>query len=239
MNSCKITIGNDDSYNYYNDFQTDVYTVEHEEMEALVDVAFNDNIQKTKKLSFNKTIDVQIGRYMKEGSFKGCLTVNFKATHGLKDWIINALCFGFRRHAGYAMEIKKYKADLLNEILFQVHHPENDIILIAGRSKGAAEALMLCDSILTYTENFGISRVAVGAFAPPMCMSKSEGQKKAKRIGMANIYTVIHRADIVPKLFPWFHHVPGYMIEFGEKKRIPSVKVHEKVTTDRSVYDFL
>lgn len=240
MSSCKIIIGHDDSYNYYDDFiNNEIYAEEKEEVNALVDVAFNDNIEKTKKVSYNKTIDVQFGRYKKFGSnLDGCLTINLKASYGWRDWLINFLCFGIKYHFGYKHEIHKYAAQFTNDLIQQMKHDEKSPVIITGRSKGAGEALMICDAIYQVVKVFGVHRVIVGAFAPPKCMSKSVGRDRAESIGMANIYTFIHRSDIVPKVLPWFSHVPCYMIKFGEKGERP-FKTHIKVTTDRSVYDFL
>jgi len=215
------------------------YKEEREEVKVLVDVAFNDNIKKIKKLSYNKTIDVQIGRYLVAGDYYGAITVNLKPSHGWRDWLINVLCFGIRWHFGYKHEIQKYSEDLMNEILDVIHPGCGDKkIIIAGRSKGAAEALMLSKSVFDIVKRKGIQHMIVGAFAPPKAMSKKQGDNIASNVGMANIYTFIHRSDIVPKLLPWFHHVPGYRIKFGDKGKNP-FKTHHIVTTDRSVYDEL
>ena len=215
------------------------YKEERNDVQTLVDVAFNDNIKKIKKLSFNKTIDVQIGRYLVEGDHYGAITVNFKATHGWRDWLINALCFGIRWHFGYKHEIQKYSEQLMNEILDVLHPGCGDKeIILTGRSKGAAEALMLSKSIFDIVKHKGIQRMVVGAFAPPKSMSAKQGNKIAETVGMKNIYTFIHRSDIVPKIFFWFGIVPSYGIVFGKKGENP-IKTHIKVTTDRSVYDEL
>lgn len=216
----------------------DTYKEERDDVRTLVDVAFNDNIKKLKKLSFNKTIDVQIGRYLgTDGNHYGALTVNFKPTHGLRDWIINALCFGFNMHFGYNKEIQKYSISLVNEIL-DVITPDDKEIILTGRSKGAAEALMLSKPILDIVKHKGIQHMIVGAFAPPKSVSKKLGNKISETVGIANIYTFIHRSDIVPKIFFWFGIVPSYGIIFGNKGENP-IKTHEKVTTVRSVYDNL
>lgn len=216
----------------------DSYEEERNDVKTLVDVAFNDKVYKLKKLSYNKTIDVQIGRYLgTDGDHYGAITVNFKATYGWRDWLINALCFGIRWHFGYKKEIQKYSEQLVNEILDIIGPDDTDIIL-TGRSKGAAEALMMSKSILDIVRRKGIQHMIVGAFAPPKAMSKKQGDSIALNVGIANIYTFIHRSDIVPKIFFWFHHVPGYRIRFGNKGENP-IKTHIRVTTDRSVYDEL
>lgn len=215
----------------------DTYKEEREDVKVLVDVAFNDNIKKIKKLSYNKTIDVQIGRYLVAGDHYGAITVNFKPTHGWRDWIVNALCFGIKRHFGYMHEIRKYFVDLMNEILDIMNDGDKEII-ITGRSKGAAEALMISQPVYKVLKKKGIEHILVGAFAPPKSVSKKVGDEIAESIGIANIYTFIHRSDIVPKIFFWFGIVPSYGIIFGNKGENP-IKTHEIVTTDRSVYDKL
>ena len=216
---------------------SDSYKEEREDVKTLVDVAFNDNIKKIKKLSYNKTIDVQIGRYLIAGDHYGAITVNFKPTHGWRDWLINILCFGINMHFGYKKEIQKYSIYLVNEILDVITDDDKQIIF-TGRSKGAAEALMLSKPIVDILKKKGIQRMLVGAFAPPKSVSKRLGEKIAESIGIANIYTFIHRSDIVPKIFFWFGIVPSYGIVFGNKGENP-FKTHHIVTTDRSVYDNL
>lgn len=216
---------------------SDSYKEERNDVKTLVDIAFNDNIYKLKKLSYNKTIDVQIGRYLVAGDHYGAITVNFKPTHGWRDWIINALCFGFKWHHGYISEIRKYSIDLVNEILDIIGDDDKEIIF-AGRSKGAAEALMLSKTVVEIVQKKGIQHMLVGAFAPPKSVSKKLGNKIAESVGIANIYTFIHRSDIVPKIFFWFGIVPSYGIMFGNKGENP-FKTHHIVTTDRSVYDNL
>lgn len=232
-----ITYGNYESECTPAFLNFDTYKEERDDVKTLVDVAFNDNIKKYEKLSFNKTIDVQIGRYTGEGPHKGAITVNFKPTHGWRDWLINVLCFGIRWHFGYRYEIHKYSETLINIILNHLGNDDKEIIL-TGRSKGAAEALMLSKSVFDIVKRKGIQHMIVGAFAPPKSMSAKQGDKIASNVGIANIYTFIHRSDIVPKLLPWFHHVPGYRIKFGNRFENP-LKTHHIVTTDRSVYDEL
>lgn len=215
----------------------DTYKEEREDVKVLVDVAFNDNIKKLKKLSYNKTIDVQIGRYLIAGDHYGAITVNFKPTHGWRDWLINIMCFGLRWHHGYISEIRKYSIDLVNELLDIVNDGDKEIIF-TGRSKGAAEALMLSKSVFDILKRKGFEHMLVGAFAPPKSVSTKEGDDIAKHVGIANIYTFIHRSDIVPKIFFWFGIVPSYGIVFGNKGENP-FKTHKLVTTDRSVYDNL
>lgn len=216
---------------------SDSYKEERNDVKTLVDVAFNDFIYKIKKLSYNKTIDVQIGRYLVAGDHYGAITVNFKPTHGWRDWLINILCFGIKWHHGYISEIRKYYIDLVNEIL-DVMNADDKEIIFTGRSKGAAEALMLSMPIINILKKKGIQHMLVGAFAPPKSVSKKVGNKIAEAVGIANIYTFIHRSDIVPKIFFWFGIVPSYGIVFGNKGENP-FKTHHIVTTDRSVYDKL
>ena len=97
---------------------------------------------------------------------------------------------------------------------------------------------MLSKPVIDILKKKGIQRMLVGAFAPPKSVSKGLGNHIAESIGIANIYTFIHRSDIVPKIFFWFGIVPSYGIVFGNKGENP-FKTHHIVTTDRSVYDNL
>ena len=78
----------------------------------LVDTAFQNSIRKVKKVSYDKTIDVQFGIY-EGGEFDGWLTINLKPSKGWLDWLINLVAGAQktahgRVHKGYWKEIDKY-----------------------------------------------------------------------------------------------------------------------------------
>lgn len=204
-------------------------------MKELVDVAFNNNIKKVTKKSFASTIDVQLGVYQAE-PYKGWLSINLKPSHGIKDWLINFIASPGKMddgaaHKGYLMEIQKYKMDLLaliqdNDELLQARDKGT---LIAGRSKGAAEALLI-----GYDFWFPGYRIRIGAIEPPRCVSKGLAEDMERLIGKSNIHYTIYRNDIVPGLPFWFT-IPGIKHQIEKRTHGLSIKDHETATTEEEV----
>ena len=197
---------------------------------ALLDVAWNDNIIKLEKISYDNTIDVQLGVY-KTGFYKGWLTVNLKPSHGEADWKINLkgwwrnTPYG-KAHAGYWKELEKYGDDLLGKINKYYQQEKCLGILIAGRSKGAAEAELLIPMLPSVP-------IYCGAFEPPRCCDK-EYQRSIKSGTVAGV-TTCYRNDIVPGVPPWFIH-PFEVYQNGRRGAGLSWKDHRIATEEKEVW---
>jgi len=203
---------------------------------VILNVAFNKCVKKVLKKSFSKTIDVQFGIYEGE-DYKGWLTINFKPSHGWKDWIINLFALptkfddGFI-HSGYWKEITRYWDEFYSDILktTELKLAMNNGIIIAGRSKGGAEALLVAYLL------WGINApILVGAVEPPMCVSKGLSKEIEAKLGEDNIIWTCYKNDIVPGLPKWFDF-PGIKYQLGDRRLGLSIKDHELATTD---YDLL
>lgn len=207
---------------------------------VVIDTAFNNNIVKLDKVSYNKTIDVQFGIYQ-EHPCKGMLTVSLKPSHGWKDWLINIDClpmsteFG-SAHSGYMAELKKYMDDLFKRMEGYLkdiakEYGQADGIILAGRSKGAAEAELLVPYV---KRAFNPAYLYLGAFEPPKCCSNEYKKNIEKSLFNKGWLTCWHN-DIVPGLVPWFKH-GGELMQFGKRKLGLSIKDHEKSTTEEEIW---
>ena len=109
------------------------------DLHAIALVAFNDNVDKVLKKSYDKTIDVQFGVFNAR-HHTGWLTINLKPSKGWRDWLVNLMAFG-RTHKGYQWEFDKYGDDLLRTIYAskQLWEASRKGVIISGRSKGGAE----------------------------------------------------------------------------------------------------
>lgn len=204
----------------------------NDKLKVIADVAFNNNVRKINKVSYSKTIDVQFGIY-NTGEHNGWLTINLKPTHGIIDWIINFIALPRNHiHAGYLNEWEKYKNKFIRHILdderlikaLQVG------VIIAGRSKGGGEALIIADDI----SDMQGDNILVGAIEPPKVCDERYKEFIERKIGIDNIIYTIYKNDIVPSLPFWFTHA-GTGFKFG-KRTIPlSSKDHIKFTTDEDL----
>ena len=192
----------------------------YEEILQTVNVAFNEKVKKVLKKSYNKTIDVQFGIYE-----DGRLTINLKPSHGWRDWLINFMAWG-RVHYGYKWEYKKYCWNILATILTTggLWEASRKGTIIAGRSKGGAEAIFLG---MLLTMHFKYPNVIVGAIDPPKAFPPMTVPFPCT--------TICYKNDIVPGIPFWYHHV-GEFIQLGKRTHGLSFKDHERATTD---YDLI
>lgn len=197
----------------------------YDEILTTVNVAFNEKVRKVLKKSYNKTIDVQFGVYE-----DGRLTINLKPSHGWRDWLINFMAFG-KMHYGYRAEFQKYGGDILSTIYSskELWEASRKGVIIAGRSKGGAEAIML-GMLMTKYSFHDYKNVIVGAIDPP----KAFGKHQAKAIDIP-VTTICYKNDIVPSLPMWYKH-GGDFVQLGERTHGLSFKDHERATTD---YDLI
>jgi hypothetical protein len=197
------------------------------EIMATVQVAFNKFVKKVLKKSYNSTIDVQFGIYQ-GWLYDGWLTINLKPSHGWRDWLINFMAWG-KMHYGYRWEFTKYGGDILSTIYAskELWEASRKGVIIAGRSKGGAEAIML-GMLMTKYSFHDYKNVIVGAIDPP----KAFGKRQAIDIPVT---TICYRNDIVPSLPMWYHHA-GDFLQLGERTHGLSFKDHERATTD---YDLI
>lgn len=197
----------------------------YEQILQTVNVAFGEKVKKVLKKSYNKTIDVQFGVYE-----DGRLTINLKPSHGIRDWLINFMAWG-KQHYGYRWEFTKYGGDILSAIYAskELWEASRKGVIIAGRSKGGAEAIML-GMLMTKYSFHDYKNVIVGAIDPP----RAFGKHQAKAIDIP-VTTICYRNDIVPSLPMWYHHA-GDFLQLGERTHGLSIKDHERATTD---YDLI
>lgn len=193
----------------------------YDEILTTVNVAFNEKVKKVLKKSYNRTIDVQYGIYE-----DGRLTINLKPSHGWRDWLINFMAWG-KQHYGYRWEFTKYGGDILSTIYAskELWEASRKGVIIAGRSKGGAEAIML-GMLMTKYSFHDYKNVIVGAIDPP----KAFGKHQAKAIDIP-VTTICYRNDIVPSLPMWYHHA-GDFLQLGERTHGLSFKDHKSATTD-------
>lgn len=190
---------------------------------TIIDVAFNNNVEKKTKLSCGKALDIQFGVYR-----DGRLTISFKPSHGWKDWLINLLCWskdGY--HYGYYTEWQKCR-DKVFDVLGEAWASEAAAkgLILSGRSKGAGEVLISAEDILeklNHTPNV----ILGGLGAPKVVTEKVMDRFRFIRDSM--LFTV-YKNDIVPRFFPWFVSPPT--VQLGSRTHGLSVKDHETGTTD-------
>jgi hypothetical protein len=195
---------------------------------ALIDVAFNNGIRKVIKKSYQKTIDVQFGVYTDPG-YTGWLTINLKPSHGWKDWLVNlcAIKSSEGAHFGYWIEVLEYWDDFRGVIegTPELAEAKRHGILISGRSKGGAEALLI--GALLWRPNIPL---LIGAIEPPRCVDNALARKLEAKIGRENIQWTRYKNDIVPALPPWFTF-PGTMRQIGRRTLGLSIRDHKRSTT--------
>lgn len=205
-----------------------------DDVKVLADVAFNDNVTKALKKSYEDAIDVQYGVY-NTGPYEGCLTINLKPTKGITDWMYNLLALPKKTShgkvmAGYQKELEKYWNAIITDIIW-VHKKFSLLLsngfILAGRSKGAAEALLMIPRL----SDFGQVRLC-GAFEPPKVCDR----KYAEYLDTfcQNILITSYRNDIVTGIPPWFEH-PAQVIQIGKRRLGLSIKDHQNATTDKKI----
>ena len=210
---------------------------------AIADVAFNNNLDKKLKVSFNRTIDAQFGIYrwchaLGEGrkSMDGWLTLSLKPSKGWKDWAINLAAWADTAglHKGYHSEWERYREDFLDCL-------ENDWAraaiekgcIIAGRSKGGAEAVMIAEDIFGMVPGYK-ERLLVGAIEAPHMCDRDWKEICEIFIPRQNILVTSYHDDIVPDLVPWLT-IPGQRIQLGERTHGKSIKDHTMSTTEEDL----
>ena len=201
----------------------------------LIDVAFNNTVNKVVKRSYDRTIDVQFGTY-REGDCAGWLTINLKPSHGIRDWLVNMLAVPGSQgaHLGYWREVCRYWDDFraVIEGTPELAEAKRHGVLISGRSKGAAEALLI--GALLWRPNM---QLQVGAIEPPMCVTPALSGKLEEKLGKANIQWTCYRNDIVPGIPPWFTF-PGVKRQIGKRGAGISFRDHVLSTTkEELIYD--
>lgn len=207
-----------------------------EKLLIITDVAFNNSVDKRLKVSYNGTIDVQFGIYLDTNHMTGALTINLKPSKGWKDWAINAGAWADKDglHAGYHREWEKYRQEFLDclEDEWAQAAMEKGCI-ISGRSKGAAEAIMIAEDIFGMVPYYK-KRLLVGAIEPPHMCDKDWAEMCEIFIPRQNILCTCYHNDIVPDLVPWLT-IPGQHIQLGERTHGLSIKDHVKSTTQEEL----
>ena len=201
---------------------------------AGVDVAFSNRITKLMKVSYSKTLDIQYGIY-NDGPYKGSLTINCKASYGIKDYIIDALAFPYKTahgkvHGGFEKEIIHWLPIIMQTLANfdkQYHWSEHGIIL-AGRSKGAAEAMLLIEHLAPVA-----SIHTCFVCEPPKICDSSYAEYLN---GFSTpIFITCYKNDLVPGVPFWFEH-PNRVIQVGERKLGLSIKDHTYSTTHEDIW---
>jgi len=198
------------------------------DLHAVALVAFNDNVDKVLKKSYNSTIDVQFGVFNAR-HHTGWLTISLKPSHGWKDWLINLMAWG-KDHKGYTWEFQKYGGDILSTIYGskQLWEASRKGVIISGRSKGGAEAIML-GMLMKHYSTHDYPNIIVGAIEPPKAFCKEDAEKIDLKV-----YITCYKNDIVPSLPFWYHH-PVRPIQIEKRTHGLSVKDHELATTKSSI----
>ena len=204
-----------------------------------VDVAFNNNVLKLEKLSYDGAIDIQYGVY-KNSPYDGCLTVSLKPSKQGIDWWYNLRGLPKKTdhgkvHRGYWKEIEKYWPQIKLDIICLVNDYHIDLnrgIILAGRSKGAGEALMLIPHMAELADV-----MFCVAIEPPKVCDYDYNSYLWTLCPL--IITTSYKNDIVTGVPPWFKH-EGVHLQNGKRKLGLSVKDHELATTDENIwYDFI
>ena len=206
-----------------------------EKLRIITDVAFNNNIDKVLKASFNGTIDVQFGVYNK-APCKGWATINLKPSKGWRDWMINIVSWADKEglHKGYHAEWEKYRQEFLDYLEdVQMQAAMEKGLIIAGRSKGGAEALIIAEDIFGMVPAYR-ERMLVGAIEPPHMCDRDWAEIYEIFIPRQNTLITCWHNDIVPELVPWLT-IPGQRIQLGERGAGLSIRDHEKATTQEEL----
>lgn len=200
-----------------------------------IDVAFNNCVTKIQKTSYDGAIDVQYGVYQ-NAPYSGCLTIDLKPSKQGIDWWYN-----FRGlpkstdhgkvHRGYYKEIERYWPSIKREIILLVENYNIDLakgIIVAGRSKGAGEALMM----LPHLSELG--NVIICAAIEPAKVCDDEYSTYLNNIAKF-IFTTSYKNDIVTGIPPWFKHT-GLHLQDGKRTLGLSVKDHIEATTKEEIW---
>lgn len=206
-----------------------------EKLRIITDVAFGNHIQRVLKASFNRTIDVQFGIYTGE-LCRGWATISLKPSRGWRDWAINLVSWADKDglHKGYHAEWEKYRAEFLDyvgDLQFQAAMEKG--LIIAGRSKGGAEALIIAEDIYGMVPGYR-QRMLVGAIEPPHMCARDWAEIYEIFIPRQNTLITCWHDDIVPGLVPWLT-IPGQKIQLGERGAGLSIRDHEKATTQEEL----
>ena len=168
------------------------------------------------------------------------MTINCKATSGIKDWLIDSFAFPYKTghgkvHGGFQKEIEYWWKDMKKDILEIIKTNGIDIskgFLISGRSKGAGEATLL----IPYLSEIASVHIC-GAIEPP----KVCDDKYAEYLSSfgTRIIETSYKNDIVTGIPCWFKH-PGSLFQNGKRRLGLSVQDHIKSTTEEELwYDYI
>lgn len=203
-----------------------------DKLRAGIDVAFNNNVTKLAKVSYNRTLDIQYGIYCAE-PFKGCLTVNCKPTDDKIDWLIDFWALPYKTmfgkvHRGYQKEIMRYLPQIRDTVIEIIREHKCTGIIVSGRSKGAGEALLL----VPYLSDM-LPVLLCGAVEPPK-VCDSRYAEYLNTFG-TDIFITSYKNDIVTGIPPWFDH-PVLPIQNGKRRLGLSIKDHIKSTTEEELW---
>ena len=200
-----------------------------------IDVAFNNCVTKIQKTSYDGAIDVQYGVYQ-NAPYSGCLTINLKPSKQGIDWWYN-----FRGlpkstdhgkvHRGYYKEVEKYWTAIKREIIDLVASYNIDLtkgIIIAGRSKGAGEALVL----LPHLSELGAVLICAAIEPAKICDDRYSEYLDSF---CHNIFTTSYKNDIVTGVPCWFKHT-GLHIQNGKRCLGLSIQDHIDATTEEEIW---
>jgi hypothetical protein len=185
------------------------------------DVAFNNNVEKIEKISFDRTIDVIFGIY------EGMLSINLAPSSSNIDWKIN-LSFFMKKvkpsyaketskvkiHGGYIKEWEKYREQFFNIINSneRLNSAINNGLVVTGRSKGGGEASIIALDLVR-NASIPFNKVFVGMLEAPKVGNKAYKKSVEKYIPIEHLYWVRYGADIVTMVPPFFKN-PGKLIKF-------------------------
>jgi len=220
-------------------------------LKDLYNVAFDTNTTVIKIVSFNKTIDANIGVY------NNMMTVNLAPSNSKIDWLIN---FTFllktfpmfrhlkkpsyakkdskvRVHSGYLNEWMKYRESFFNIIRADttLMIALSNGLIVTGRSKGGGESSIIA---LDIVRNFNVDKekcYVLQAEAPKIG-NKEYVKSVYKYINKKHIYHVCYGNDIVTKIVPWYYN-PGLYLHFGKGKYWLSIQDHVTGCFYRNILD--
>jgi len=202
-------------------------------LKFVYDVAFSNNVEIIKIISYNKTIDVEIGIY------KSMLSINLAPSNGNVDWKINFDFFAKKVKPYYAKSSSKVKIhsgyisewEIARDDFFTTIESDEKLskaigngLVVTGRSKGGGEASIIA---LDLVRNFTIpkDKVYVGMLEAPKVGNKEYKLSVEKYIPIEHLYWVRYGSDIVTMVVP-FLFSPGNLIKFGKSFKPFSILDH-------------
>jgi hypothetical protein len=213
-----------------------------------VDVAFNNRIRTLAKVSYDDAINIQYGIYdgfiwedmpygLVQVGYKGCLTINLKPTKDGIDWFYNLRMLPKKTehgkvHRGYYKEIEKYWTKIREDIINLSVEYKIDLskgIILAGRSKGAGEALLLVPHLSE------IAPVLICVGIEPLKVCDEDYSAYIASLCKEIPITTSYKNDIVTGVPFWFKFT-GMHIQNGKRTLGLSVKDHKEATTREEIW---